>query len=225
MIHEPLQFYVDKLKNGEHFSLARYGDGEFYCMWGRQGRNSNGCAYSPELRDGLLMSMRHKNDPSFIYGMQRVLPSDRIRAKREYPDVEWHDSEIFSIAVAEGKLYPLIEQLRGMRVTVIGNESISEVTKEIFDWKSFIFVPPFDAYEHRDRVIKEILTNETKSNVFLFSCGMAANAFIGELHGQVDGWLIDLGHIWDPFTGNMSRCDLEGKTMEEINKNLYETTE
>ncbi len=68
-----LQYYVDKLKNGEKFSLARYGDGEMLCMWGRQGQNSNGCRYSPELREALLYSMKYKDDPSFIYGMQSDL--------------------------------------------------------------------------------------------------------------------------------------------------------
>lgn len=224
MIFQPLQWYVDKLKNGEHFSLARYGDGELYCMWGKKGQNSNGCRYSVELRQALHESMRHAGDSTFIYGLQRVLPSDRERAESEYP-VNWYDSEIFGEAVASGTLFPLIEQLRKMKVTIIGNESISDVTKDILGWDAMVYVPQSNAFEHRERVIKSIRGNEEKSDVFLFSCGMAANAFIGELHGQIDGWLIDLGHIWDPFTGNMSRCDLEGKTMGEINKNLYAKTE
>lgn len=214
-----LQYYVDKLKNGEKFSLVRYGDGEMLCMWGRQGGNSNGCRYSPELKEALLDSMKHKDDHSFIYGMQRVLPLDEAKMTRQYPDHDWHDTEIFSEAVANGELFPLIEQLKKMKTAVIYKRNPSEIIDNEY---SFI-VPPFDAYDLRDDIEKFVLNN--KADVYLFSCGMAANAIIASLHGRVDAVLLDIGHVWDGFFGEMSRCDIEGKTIEEINKNLYEKTE
>ena len=220
---EPLQYYVNKLKNKEYFTLSRFGDGELLCMWGRQGRNSNKCRYTPHLRKALLDSMRFGDDPTFIYGLQRVLPKDQERVLREYPNINWHDSEIFSIAVAEGRLYPLIEQLRKMDLVIIGNETLKPIG-EIIPYKKFIEVQKFDAYEERERVIKEIM-EYGKPAVYLFSTGMAACAFVAELHGKIpDSFFIDIGHIWDPFTGLMSRCDLKGKTREDIEKNLYEET-
>lgn len=218
-----LQSYVDKMKRGERFSLARYGDGEFYCMWGKKGQNSNGCKYTEELRQALYDSMNHQYDPTFIYGMQRILPHDRARAEKEYPETDWHDTEIFSEAVAEGKLYPLIEQLRKMPLVVICNHDVSDAIRKIIPGREINKIIPIrrsNAYEDRKLVVNECLKYKDEERVYLFSCGMAANAFISELHGKVDGWLIDVGHIWDPFVGNMSRCDLEGKTMEDINLNL-----
>lgn len=227
-----LQYYVDKLKNGEKFSLARYGDGEMYCMWGKKGQNSNGCRYSPELREALLDSMKHKDDPTFIYGMQRVLPRDRERFEKEYPDIEFYDTEIFSEAVANGELYPLIEQLRKLKVGIVSNIKIIGVVgvrKGLnLNTCNCSEVLKNNAYNFKDQVIKDILeaerTNVLKPDVWLFACGMAANAFIGELHGKVSATLLDIGHIFDPFVGDMSRCDLEGKTLEDIEKNLHEKT-
>lgn len=213
-----LQYYVDKLKNGEKFSLARYGDGEMLCMWGKQGGNSNGCRYSPELRGALLDSMKHKNDPTFIYGMQRVLPKDMERMEREYPGVDWHDTEIFSEAVANGELYPLIEQLRKVRTATIYKRNVGRIIGSV----AYFITPPFDSYDKREEIIKFIKDNP--ADVYLFSCGMAANAIIAELHGTVDAFLIDVGHIWDGFFGEMSRCDIEDKTLEDINRNLHEKT-
>lgn len=210
-----LQYYVDKLKNGERFSLARYGDGEFYCMWGKGTENSNGCRYSPELREALLGSMKWQDDPSFIYGMQRVLPHDARRIEDQFPGIDWHDSEIFGEAVAEGKLFPLIEQLRKMTVVIIGNETLKPV-EIILGAKEFIKVPKYNTFDFPPKF--PIYENA----VYLFSCGMAANAFIAEFHGINNNWYLDMGHIWDPFVGNMSRCDLEGKTMEDIKKNLIQ---
>lgn len=215
-IKKPLSWYVEKLKNGEKFSLARYGDGELYCMWGKQGGNSNGCRYSPELREALLDSMKHKDDDTFIYGLQRVLPQDEKKIKEQYPDVKWYDTEIFSEAVANGELYPLIQQLKQMKVHFIANDTISPFLDEHFAWNLHSVVPPENAFD------KELTLKPSDDIVYLFSAGMASNAWISKLHGQADCWLIDVGHIWDPFVGNMSRCDLEGKTLEDINKNLHE---
>lgn len=214
MIVKPLEWYVDKLRNGEKFSLARWGDGELYCMWKQGSRNSNGCWYTDSLREALLKTM-HIDSPSFIFGLQHVLPGDEKRIKKEYPHITWYDSEIFGEAVADGELFELIHQLRQMRVTLIGNGSLAPVA-DLLQAK-FIEVPYTNAYDVRDTLIPQI----TGSDVYLFSTGMAANAFIGQLHGTVDAWLIDLGHIWDPFVGNMSRCDLINKTAEDINRNLY----
>lgn len=217
MRHEPLSYYVDRLKSGKFFSMARYGDGELYCMWGKNGRNSNGCYYTPELRKDLLASLCHNDDETFIYGLQRVLPQDRKRAETDYP-VNWFDSEIFGDALVEGKLYPLIAQLRLMKTVVIGHDGLQEVGR-VFYYNEFISVPPSNAHEMKQSVIKTV--QKIGPAVYLFSCGMAANAFISELHGMENTFLLDVGHIWDPFVGNLSRCNLEGLTKEQIERNLY----
>lgn len=218
----PLKYYVDKLANGETFSLARFGDGELYCMWGKKGGNSNGCAYTPELCRALNESIwLHKNDPTFIYGLQRILPRDEERVMQSYGFINWHDTEIFSEAVANGELYPFLREISNHKLHFIGNKSIEPFLEREFPGHFFTEVPPSNAFNERERVLEAVRdTTKSEDVVVLFSCGMAANAFISELHRNVDGWLIDVGHIWDPFTGNMSRCDLEGKTLEDINKNL-----
>lgn len=214
-IQKPLKFYIDKLENGEKFSLARYGDGELLCMWGKQGKNCDGTRYTPELRQALLDSMKPRE--GFIHGLQRVLPQDEERITTEYPEIEWYDSEVFTEALAAGELYPLIEQLRKMRVCVIGNKSIKNFAIKELGAIDFREVSKSNAFEDRWDLVLPV----SDAEVFLFSCGMAANTFISEFHGRVDGWLIDLGHIWDPFAGKRSRGYLEQLSDEQINKNLH----
>lgn len=221
VIKAPLQFYTEKLKNMEHFSLARYGDGELYCIWGRQGKNSNGCYYTPNLRIGLIESLIPKDN--FIFGMQRVLPHDLKRAQEQFPHIQWYDSEIFGDELVAGNLYPFLKELTRHRIVIIGNSSIRPISK-FLKYDLFIEVPPSNAFEEKDRVYKEIF-DYGQPAVYLFSCGMAANVFISELHGKIDhAFLIDIGHIWDAFVGNMSRCNLEGMTQEQIDRNLYAPT-
>lgn len=204
-----LQYYVDKLKNNEKFSLIRFGDGEMLCMWGKKGHNCTGCNYTPQLRKGLLESMNH-TEPNFIYGMQHVLPMDMARMINDYPDIDWHDSEIWGEAVANGELYPLLEQLKKMNVVIISNKTIKPIADML--GADFIEVPPSNTFDTPPTI------EVKKDYVYLFACGMAANVFVSRLHGN-DAWFIDVGHIFDPLVGIMSRCDLEGKTLEDMQKN------
>lgn len=208
-IQNPLQYYVDKIANGETYSLARYGDGELLCMRGKNGANSNGCDYTPELMGGLYSSMEPRE--GFIHGMQRVLPHDAEYMERFWPDIKWHDSEVFGEAAAKGELDNFIAEVNKHPVTVIGNYSIRDATLKLFPNRWFIEIPPMNALTDKQRVMDNILWEDRFSKepkIYLFSAGMAANVMVSELHGRVKGWLLDVGHIWDPFAGSRSRCDL-----------------
>lgn len=210
-IQNPLQYYVDKIAKGETYSLARYGDGELLCLWGKKGGNSNGCKYTPELKDGLWNSLSWYEDPHFIYGLQRVLPHDEIETINQWKEITWHDSEVFGEAAAKGELDNFMAEVNKHPVTVIGNYSIRDATLKLFPNRWFIEIPPMNALTDKLRVIDSILWEDRFSKepkVYLFSAGMAANVMVSELHGRVKGWLLDVGHIWDPFAGSRSRCDL-----------------
>lgn len=223
MTVRPLKWYVGKLLRREYFSLARYGDGELYCMWGRTGSNCDGSDYTPDLQKALLASLRHHADPTFVYGLQHVLPEDKERAEKGWPDVRWYDSEVLGDALVTGTLYPFIDQLRNMKTVVIGNSTHRPIM-EILEAEKFIEIPPKNAFNVYTRVIDACwkYSKRHPDTVFLFSAGMAANVFVADLHRMLPNraWLLDVGHIWDVFVGNPPRSNTENLTAEDINRNL-----
>ena len=48
---------VDDLKSGKMFKFARYGDGEIYCMKGKNGANCDNHTYFPALGAALRQSV------------------------------------------------------------------------------------------------------------------------------------------------------------------------
>ncbi len=226
VIHKPLWWYVEKIEHNESFSLARYGDGELYCIWGREGENSHGCKYSPELRKSLQESLHaHITDPKFIYGLQRVLEPDAHRIMSETRCV-WYGSELFGDELVNGRLYPLFEILRKRRVVVFANAECSGAARKILPDAGNVVIPRTNSYNYKGAVYQafEYYMRDNRQTIFLFSAGMGATAFVHELHGIYPlATLIDFGHIWDAFAGENSRCNLEGIDPEIIAKNLCPT--
>lgn len=53
-----LQFYVDKLRNGERFAFTRYGNGEWDCILGLYHRTRSGSqTFNPALRRALTETL------------------------------------------------------------------------------------------------------------------------------------------------------------------------
>lgn len=213
--HHPISWWVKKLD--EPFSLARFGDGEFLCIEGKQGRNSHGCSYTPELRADLISVLR---DNRILKGMQRIEPR-QLHKVRPLLQGEWVDTEVFSEALAEGELKPFFDKLRGMDMDVV---IVSSKEKDIFPIPhDFVETPKTNAHAEKNSIVNEVLIHmAARSNptVFLFACGMAAGTFVSALHGQGNHWFLDIGHILDPFIGDPSREYLKHVPQETLLKNV-----
>lgn len=209
--HYPISWWVEKLKTP--FSLARFGDGEFLCVEGKQGGNSHGCAYTPELRADLIACME---DTRILKGMQRILPS-QFRRIRPMIKGEWVDTEVFGDALAAGELKPFFDELRKKKIVIVSSRE-----KKIIDlpYVHFIETPRTNTHAEKGRIVDEILQYNNPF-VYLFACGMAAGTIVHALNGKIPGAsFIDIGHIFDPFVGESSRDYLAHVSMETIMKNI-----
>lgn len=209
--HYPIQWWVDRLDTP--LSLARFGDGEFLCIEGKQGGNSHGCAYTPELRADLIETLR---DNRILKGMQRILPK-QLHKVRPILQGEWVDTEVFGEALAAGELKPFFDKLRTKKIVIVSSKN-----KDAFPIShDFIETPSTNTHAHKDRIVKEILEYPYNNSIFLLACGMAAGPIVSACHGKIPGAsFIDIGHILDPFIGDPSREYLKHVPDEILQKNL-----
>lgn len=211
--HYPIRWWVERLK--KPLSLARFGDGEWLCIEGRSGGNSHGCAYTPELRKDLIAALNF-NEPGYLKGMQRILPS-QARRIRPLNDGEWVDTEVFADELPQGNLKPIFDLLREREFVIISSKE-----KRLFPIEPahFIEVPRTNAHAEKERIVKEVL-EYGRPVLYLFACGMAAGTFVHALHGKIAGAsFIDIGHIFDPFVGDASRDYLRSLDPKKIELNL-----
>lgn len=215
----PLSEYVNRLKNRDYFSFIRYGDGEWKALI--KGAGMVACrqqVLSPQIQSDMIRSLTSHNlvaYPNLIFGMQglglrsygNLIPE--FLQKHRLESIQWIDADVFHFASRDGLLYPLIEQLRKMKVVVIGPKLLQNLPNGVFRYERFIEVSEKNCYMDQSAIKARILQahKELKEDVvYVFCCGPLAETLILDLHCQMPkNFLIDFGSLWDVFCGARTR--------------------
>jgi len=231
-----LDFYVQKLKDQEPYSIARYGNGEWGCILGSSRRTGSGSQSLtiPLLRHQLAESLqRHLSNDNYFLGLQSPGYLDRCGVLRplkkwlssQAPTIKWHDGNVFHHASMRGTLYPLIAQLRKMELVVVGPRWLQGLKKQVFPNMKFVFVRRRDCFETADHILAGIiraLKTCKASAVVSFSAGPTSKTLIYALHRRATQrpFLLDFGSLWDPYVGKRSRRYHKRLTDAVIKRNL-----
>jgi hypothetical protein len=127
---------------------------------------------------------------------------DNIEATLQQYDMRprfYERDSVLDDAAKDAQLFPLIKQLRQMKVVLIGNEALSQLDAFPFD---FVGVSSPNLHlEHRgiERAVSRAL--DFSPDVYLVSAGVSAALIIDQLWDQTDAACIDCGSIWDAFVG------------------------
>lgn len=231
---EPLEFYLNKLRNREYFSFPGYSDSEFFCMTNNHINefSAAGQLHTAEIGERLRQSIR-KEDPNWMPAVPQVLNGyaeiQQFNELTEGQQLFERDIVTDDLAAKVGGLQPLIRQLRQMDVYLVGNALLKGLFflnyKKHFVTESFY---NFHLVENGiDNMVKEIL-EFNRPGVYLFSVGVSDAVMISELHGKLNNsFLIDCGSIWDAFLGHGGNREWRkqlyqnpGKWVEWITANL-----
>ena len=226
IIHnEPIEFYINKLKNGEYFSNPGFSDAEWLAMEktrirpnennGIGNRTGGGQLYTEEIGDALREAFEVSDEnyykmvpaamyeENWVYGKGRMKKFMDILGTPEKDRVFYERDQITDDLAKEKGLNPLIKQLRVMDTVFISNKFIRNI-KYFMPYKHFIEIPKLDVYEEEgwlNKYTKKVL-DYGKPAVYIFSAGFAAAPFIGRLHGKIpNSFFLDLGSMWDCFCG------------------------
>jgi hypothetical protein len=212
VVRMPLSYYVSMLAAGTPFSFSRFGDGEWNAILGRPGENCDGHAFFPELGADLREALVAR--PAYLCGMQyraiRDMGTD-IRAflAKNGVMVPWQDADVFHYANNDATLFPLVKQLRAMKVVVVGPAHLRAVNRTLFPYDHFIEIPLKNCYTARRETEAQVREyfNRSGPAVFAFSASMTTNVLIHRLFPLMgpSSWLIDFGSLWDVYVGVKSR--------------------
>lgn len=206
---------IRKIKNDEHFSFVRFGDGEIDCILNADDKKTNcdGVVYQKEIQEELKTCLKSElsQESKIIWGLQSL--GDRLypQFKELYPK-PWTNSDIIHNQNANGGLHELFDALKDKNVLLIGGGHLWPLAKEQ-GWSHFI-VPKRDAF---DFLRKNSYSKFNGIQIYLYSCGLAAeleilrDTFVYTTH-------IDIGSAFDPYVGVNSRSYHRNLKLDKIYK-------
>lgn len=220
-VNHPLQFYVDKIEHREPFAFSRFGDGEWYAILGKEGKNCDGHEYFPqmgiELRQSLHSDYYHTVSPVARRLGQDVL--DNYLKEQGLSDMEWHPGNVFVKASLRGELRPLITAMRNIDLIYVGPGHLRPFVAQQFPRSEFLAIPQVNCYLQKEAIIAEVMRMARGRFVLVgFSASMAANVIIDKLF-RIWGKrniMIDFGSLFDPYAGVRSRSYMRGMKIIEL---------
>jgi hypothetical protein len=209
---EAARMYTLMIESWMAFAQANYGDGEWACILGNEGGNSNGESYDPELGAKLRDTLFH---PSGMWcGMN---PGKKLEDEANKwmvlhglePQMAF--KETLSGANVNGHLGPFFRALKerskyGMLI-LVGPHHLNGTVEHVIGPHHFIRVSSTKSWEEAEQTTEKVLNRWERGTVCLFASGMGSNLVIRDLWKTVigDGILLDIGAILDPYAGVFSR--------------------
>ena len=203
--------YSAMIRERVNFAQAAYRDGEWYCITGYPGGNTNGEPYHPTLRAQLIQTLLNPTGQwcAYWWDIQKKGRIARSRAEKwlaEFkPPVSWIPDRPIFRAMEQGRARPFFEALAYRDVVLVGPNHLEPL--DAFPIREFVTVPDGSAWEEVDRICGEVDGNLRNDTVVLFASGMAANVMIHRLWGEhrSRATFYDIGSALDPFVGLLSR--------------------
>ena len=214
-----LQYYVDRLKNGDPFTFIRYGDGEWSAILGDRPVTSSGSQrlLLPGLHKWMKLSIKRcPNAANYIVAMRATSLQPAIRRwldNNAPAHIRWHDCTVFYKASKKGRLYPFVNAVRnlGVPIAVIGPERLRRLDGKVFEIEHFIEIPGRNAFVKHNKIIADALKIPTPAFITI-SAGPAGKVIAHKLYNETGGrhFTFDLGSLWDPYVGKRTRMYHKG---------------
>jgi hypothetical protein len=216
--NKELLFFLEKIKNNEHFSLSRWGDGELMILEKKfidlRNTKNGEFRYDPNLIqyskmwNKLMESYTHSFENYFIgiacaccVGQEKFEYMKKLSRQKE-ENLTWANIFVNSNYNTFIKLYS--KEFENHNIIMVVNEK-GDTNKLPFKVSKTYTVGTdawFENYNLVDIIKKDILNNKINNTIFLFAAGPFANILTYELwdYDQSNTY-IDIGSVYDVQLG------------------------
>ncbi len=223
--YEPISYYIDKLKSGDHFAQVGYSDAEWYCMirYSLGSRTGLGQILDAKTGDKLLdVLKRRQDDPRWLFAAPnclwkpKVLPPRRVRdmnvlMSKHKIKTTWYERDMITDDLTkQGNLFPFIEQLRKMDTVLIGPTELQTIDFLGNNHHVTISSPNLHLKDGNkdgiENAVERAFSVVTPGAIFLVSAGLSAALIIDQLYNRLTSVenhnsFFDCGSMWDAFVG------------------------
>ena len=211
-----------RIRNGDVYSHARFGDGEWRSILGTatsKGRNCDGHRYFTGMRRELASVLLQRPGPPFLLGMQSYgfkMFRGRILTwlhQNHLQHLRWYNADTLAMHQASGKgtIHHYFEALATKSVIMVGPPHLHLLKKRrLVDFASHIVSPKRDAYQVLPQLYRKVLKaySQLKPPVVIsISCGLPAGILVHRLFQSIgtEAFIFDAGSVYDVYCGVASR--------------------
>lgn len=196
---------TEHVLNNKPISFSKYGDGEYYCAFTRNGGNCDNDTYTNKLGDSLINSFKYMSNAENSYvGLWHDLTKKENWEKLVNTKVNW--AHYHSIIMDRHpndheklKLYRAIKNSNRKKI-IICNPLLVK-SKLLFNADDIVFVPFNNWFDTQFNTLLDIvcnLINTDGNHIVITCCGMSAKVLICELHKLFpNGIYLDFGSALD----------------------------
>lgn len=239
-LRKPLVEMTEKIKEKDNFSLVRFGDGELFCMMGKEGANCDNHPYTPELGDKLIDSFHFlKNKENIYFGEWDEQPGsfgnpqNVEMQKKDTPEYKFQKELIEGVNLnlvnfeilqnntlfkEKYNFYKTIKESKRKKIYV-GPYNKLKGSVNFLKLDSFVDIPLINSFEKYDKILKLIKDEIEDDCIILFSAGMPCESYIHEvLKCNEKITCLDIGSGFDSLFYGITR---EGQLDNNTVKNFY----
>ncbi len=200
---------LQNLKENKAFSFSRWGDGEWESVLSLKSQDESNCdghKFFSSMQIALHEILLKR--PSYYLGMQELAYYKTIGnqvdkfLKANKIKLDWENADALHFASVKGELNSFFQCLVNRKLLLVGPAYLKKVEVIKFD---LIEVPQTNCWLAKDDILSSIMLRKDNYEVVLFCAGMTSNWLVDQLHGNFNGFIIDIGSLLDPYAGKETR--------------------
>lgn len=198
----------EKLAKRENFSFSRWGDGEWNCVLGKEGRNCDGHPYAADL--SLSLAAVLLSEQAYYMGMQPKAQRDMGGEVQKWIadkscQVEWCNADIIHDASIDDRLDEMARALLGRNIILVAPLRLKRMAHKLQAYH--VVCPLTNVWKWYTTIYGDVVERLQRDVVVLYCMSMPAKVMINQFAREYGDTItqVDIGSAFDPYCGFRTR--------------------